>query len=136
MTMRKVLDSFALIAYFEDEPGAAEVETLLTQAEKTGVKLLMSVINLGEVWCDIARSYSAQVAEEKLHEVRGMAIEIIDVDWELTYQAAQLKAKAKLAYADCFAAALAMQNNAELISGDPEFKQLASQVKMHWLPQK
>ena len=136
MTARQVLDSYALLAYFEDEPGAAEVETLLMQAERTGAKLMLSVVNLGEVWYNIARVCSAQAAEEKLQEIRGMAIEIIDADWELTHEAARLKVKGKLAYADCFAAALAKKHNADLITGDPEFKFLASQIKVHWLPQK
>lgn len=136
MVTSKVLDSFALIAYFEDEPGAAEVETLLLHAEKADTQLLMSVVNLGEVWYNIARAYSAEMAEEKLREIRGMAIEIVDANWDLTREAAKLKAKAKLAHADCFAAALAKKNNTELITGDPEFKQLSGQLKIHWLPQK
>jgi hypothetical protein len=39
----------------------------------------------------------------------------------------------KLAYADCFAAALAKLKNAELLTGDPEFKALEKEIKMNWL---
>lgn len=35
----KVLDSFALIAFFEDESGAEEVERLLLKAEEAGQRL-------------------------------------------------------------------------------------------------
>jgi ribonuclease VapC len=131
-----VLDSFALIAYFEDEQGADEVEDLLQQAEKAEIQLLMSVVNLGEVWYIVARAYSPETADEKLRDIQGMAIKIVDVDWGLTIEAAQFKARGKMAYADCFAAALAKKNNAVLITGDPEFKQLSGQVKIQWLPQK
>jgi len=136
MTTSKVLDSFALIAYFEDEPGADDVETLLQQAEKADIQLLMSVVNLGEVWYTVARAYSPETADEKWREIQGMAIKIVDADWGITLEAAQFKARWKMAYADCFAAALAKKNNAELITGDPEFKQLSGQVKIRWLPKK
>ena len=129
----KVLDSYALIALFEDEPGAAQVYELLVQAERSGEKLLMSVINLGEVWYSIARGYSEETAEEKLHEIGQMSIEIVDADWDLTRRAASFKSKGKIAYADCFAAALASEKKAWLVTGDPEFKPLEDEVKIFWL---
>lgn len=133
MAVPKVLDSFALIAFFEDEPGAEEVERLLLKAEEAGQRLLMTVVNLGEVWYSIARTDSEKAADEKIREIHGMAIEIVDADWTLTRQAAAFKAKGKVSYADCFAAALAHLRKTEVITGDPEFKQLESKVKIHWL---
>lgn len=41
-----------------------------------------------------------------------------------------------MAYADCFAAALARTRNAELVTGDPEFKEVEGEVKIAWLPTK
>jgi ribonuclease VapC len=133
MAAPKVLDSFALIAFFEDEPGAEEVERQLLKAEEAGQRLLMTVVNLGEVWYSIARTDSEKTADEKIREIQGMAIEIVDADWALTRQAAAFKVKGKVAYADCFAAALAKQRKTEVITGDPEFKQLEGEVKIHWL---
>ncbi len=129
----KVLDSYALIAFFEDEPGADRVYELLVQAEKSGEKLLMSVINLGEVWYSIARGYSEETAEEKLREIREMSIAIVDADWDLTRRAASFKAKGKIAYADCFAAALASERKAQLVTGNPEFKPLEDEVNILWI---
>ena len=34
---------------------------------------------------------------------------------------------------DAFAAALAKEKKAELVTGDPEFKALAKEIKIHWL---
>lgn len=129
----KVLDSYALIAFFEDEPGADRVYELLVQAEKSGEKLLMSVINLGEVWYSIAHGYSEETAEEKLREIREMSIAIVDADWDLTRRAASFKAKGKIAYADCFAAALASERKAQLVTGNPEFKPLEDEVNILWI---
>jgi len=49
------------------------------------------------------------------------------------WAAAQLKASHKLSLADAFAAALAKEKKAELVTGDPEFKPLEKEVKVHWL---
>jgi predicted nucleic acid-binding protein len=129
----KVLDSYALMAFFEDEPGADLVRNLLLKAEESDLKLLMSVVNLGEVWYSIARTTSPETADQYIHEIQGMAIDIVDADWGLTHQAAVFKANGNIAYGDCFAAALAKSHQAELITGDREFKTLEDEIKISWL---
>jgi predicted nucleic acid-binding protein len=47
--------------------------------------------------------------------------------------AADFKARHKLSLADAFAAALAKERKAELITGDPEFKALEKEIKIGWL---
>lgn len=129
----KVLDSYALMAFFEDEPGADMVRSLIFKAEEGSVSLLMSVVNLGEVWYSIARSNSPEVADQYVDEINGMAIEIVDADWALTHLAAAFKANGNIAYADCFAAALAKNHKAELVTGDKEFKVLDGEIKISWI---
>jgi len=131
-----VLDAHALMVLFSDEPGADEVERILLKAESGSHKLLMSVVNWGEIYYSILRGASQEMAETKAHEIAGMQIELVPVDandLELVRQAAAFKATRKMSYADCFAAALAKIKNAELVTGDREFKQLARDVKIHWL---
>ena len=131
----KVLDSWALIAFFEDEPAAEAVEKLLQQAADEKHKLLMSVVNWGEVYYSTMREVSREAAEQKAQEIAALPIDIIGVgdDLVLAKQAAIFKATHKLAYAHCFAAALAKQKNAELITGDPEFKAVEKEIKIAWL---
>src|SRR5260370_40070527 len=131
-----VLDAHALIVLFNNEPGADEVEKLLLKAESGSPKLLMSVVNWGEIYYSILRGASQEIADSKSHEIAGMQIELVPVDaddLELVRQAAAFKATRKMSYADCFAAALAKIKNAELVTGDREFKQLTRVVKIHWL---
>ena len=131
-----VLDAHALMVLFNDEPGADEVERILLKAESGSPKLLMSVVNWGEIYYSILRGASQEMAETKAHEIAGMQIELVPVDaddLELVRQAAAFKATRKMSYADCFAAALARIKNAELVTGDREFKQLARDVKIRWL---
>ena len=132
---KKVLDSWALLAFFEDEPAAEQIERLILDAEIGKHRLLMSVINWGEVYYSILRRTSAEVAEKKASEIAEMPIEIIPVenDLILARQAAIFKAGSKMAYADAFAAALAKTERAELVTGDPEFRQIEGTIKIRWL---
>ncbi|MDD2920840.1 MAG: type II toxin-antitoxin system VapC family toxin [Anaerolineales bacterium] len=129
----KVLDSYALMAFFEDESGADFVRGLLQKAMESDTNLMMSVVNLGEIWYSIARSNSPEIADQYIHEIKGMGIEIVEVDWTLTRQAAAFKSGGNISYADCFAAALAKLKKAELVTGDKEFKQLEGEIKISWM---
>jgi len=57
----------------------------------------------------------------------------VEVDWQLTHQAAAYKVNGNISYADCFAAALAKTRKAELITGDEEFKVLQEEIKISWI---
>ena len=129
----KVLDSYALMVFFEDEPGADFVRGLIQKAVEDDTNLLMSVVNLGEIWYSIARNNSSEIADQYIHEIRGMGIQIVDVDWYLTRQAAVFKVNGNISYADCFAAALAKSKKAELVTGDKEFKSLEGEIKIAWV---
>jgi predicted nucleic acid-binding protein len=132
-----VLDAHALMVLFNDEPGADEVEKILLKTESGNPRLLMSVVNWGEIYYSIARGASQELADSKAHEIAGMMIELVPVDsrdLELVRQAAVFKATKKMSYADCFAAALAKIKNAELITGDPEFRVVEGELKkIRWL---
>ena len=131
----KVLDSWALLAFFEDEPATEVVEKLLQQAADETHKLLLSVVNWGEVYYTTMRRLSQAAAEQKAQEIAALPIEIVGVsdDLALTRQAAIYKATHRMSYADCFAAALSKQKNAELLTGDPEFKAVEKDIRIHWL---
>jgi ribonuclease VapC len=130
----RVFDSWALMAFLENEPPAADaVEQLIAEGQSAESKLLITTVNLGEIWYSIARAKSAAIADEKIAEIRNLGFEIIDADWELTRCAAGFKAKYRLAYADCFAAALAKLRKLQVVTGDHEFKQLKNEIDIFWI---
>jgi ribonuclease VapC len=88
---------------------------------------------MGEVWYSIARAHSSREADNAVRKVISAGLEMVAADWEMTLQAARIKARYKLAYADCFAAALALSRDAELVTGDPEFRQLKNELNIVWL---
>jgi predicted nucleic acid-binding protein len=128
-----VYDSWALMAFLENEPSADMVEQLIAEAQESNSKLLITTVNLGEIWYSTARVKSEVIADEKITEIRNLGFESVDADWELARRAAAFKAKYRLAYADCFAAALAKVRKLPLVTGDPEFKQLKKEVEIHWV---
>ena len=128
-----MLDSWAVLAYLEDEKSGQAVAELLSEAGEHGTPVLMSVVNVGEVWYILAREVSETEADKAIHELRQLGIEFMAVEWELARMAGSFKARYRMSFADCFAAALAKSHKAELITGDKEFKQVESEVQVRWV---
>jgi predicted nucleic acid-binding protein len=128
-----VLDTWAVIAYLEDEPSGEKVEDLIATAHEEQIPIYMSVVNVGEVWYTIAREVSEDEANASVKSLRDLRIQFEDVNWELTQEAARFKSKNKMSYADAFAAALAKVKKADLVTGDGEFKPLDGEIKISWV---
>ena len=130
---RYVLDSYAMIAYFEDEPGADRVSQVLRQLVDGKARGFMSVVNWGEVYYNTMREQGVAEAEKVILQLDKFPIQLVEADKDLAYEAAKLKGKYRIAYADCFAVALSGKLNASLITGDREFKKLKERVSIHWI---
>lgn len=128
-----VLDSFAMIAFFEDEPGADMVDEILRHIRSKKAKGFMSVINWGDIYYNTMRECGVDEAEKILEQFNMYPIELVDADKKLTYAAAKFKARYRIAYADCFAAALGAQLKAIVVTGDPEFEKLSKEVSIQWV---
>jgi predicted nucleic acid-binding protein len=129
----KVLDSWALLAFFKGEDAADHVETLIHKADDEKARLFLCVVNWGEVYYGMWRAGGRAAADGVADDLSRMPIEFVEADLPLTKQAAIYKAENKMSYADAFAAALAKIKNAELVTGDPEFKLLETEIKINWL---
>jgi predicted nucleic acid-binding protein len=93
----------------------------------------MSVINWGEVYYSIWRTHRENTASSKLQEIAQLPVQVYDVDMELAHQAASLKARYNLPYADCFAAALAEARQATLVASDKDFERLGAALRILWV---
>ncbi len=130
----KVLDSWALIALFNEESAAEDVEKLLHAATAGRHTLLMHVINWGEIYYTTMRRGGESAAKSVAADIGQMPINIVEsTNFELVRRAAAFKATKKLSYAVCFAAALAKLRRAEFVTGDPEFKTMEGELKISWL---
>jgi predicted nucleic acid-binding protein len=127
------LDSFALLTYLQDEPVASRIEKLLENAGKEKCHLFLSMINLGELLYITERRGGVAKAQDALALIRQLPIEIVSVDEQTIFAAAHIKANHAISYADSFVVAIAIQQNAIIISGDPEFQSVETIVKVEWL---
>jgi ribonuclease VapC len=128
-----VLDAFALLAYLRDEPAAERVERLLVDAGTGKQRLLVSIINLGEVLYIVERRGGVAKAQDTLALIRQLPIEILPADEQAVFSAAHIKASHALSYADAFAVAAALRENAVILTNDPEFATVESIVTVEWL---
>jgi ribonuclease VapC len=62
-----------------------------------------------------------------------MPVEVIAPSSEIILSASEIKAQYAISYADCFAAATALQYSALIITGDTEFKKIEHLIKVVWI---
>ncbi len=127
------LDSHALLKLLRDEPGAETVSRLLEKAGEHDQPVHMTEVNYAEVQYIVRRKDGAAVWTSLAGELRAAPIEFHPATRPLADIAADFKARFKMSLADAFAAALAKEMEAELVTGDPEFKALEKEIKIRWL---
>ena len=130
-----VFDSWAVLAYLQGESASEHLADVVADALHGEIPILMSVVNVGEVWYILAREVSADEADKSVASLRSWGTQFVDIDWSLAHEAAVLKSRFKISYADAFAAALAKLRRADLVTGDPEFEPLVDYTRIHWLRQ-
>jgi ribonuclease VapC len=106
---------------------------LWRKADAGQVQLLMSIINLGEVFYLVAKARSEMAANVVLKNLKTRQLEALSVSDALVLHAATLKARHPISYADAFAAATAIERSAPLVTGDPEMRALAVEgLRLNW----
>lgn len=130
-----VLDSYAVLAFLENESGSGRITELLEAAVSHRCIISMCTVNLGEVLYIVERERGLQRAQETLARIDQLPVEIVDAGRALSLAAAHLKAKCPVAYADCFAAALSQVKDAALVTGDAEFQKIQADfsIRVEWL---
>lgn len=120
------------MTFFEDRPGASQVQDLLGRAADGKCQLLMSVVNWGEVYYSVWRAKGPGVAQKVLSEIAQLPILLVDAGYDLTKCAAEIRAERKLPYVDCFAAALAIDRKASLATSDKDFAEVDRKIPIIW----
>ncbi len=109
------LDAWAVLAWLEGlEPAAERVEREL----RSGTAI-MSWINLGEVLYVLARRRARAEALEVVATLRRLVHPELPTEARVI-EAAELRGRHAISYADAFALATAMAHGAVLLTGDPE----------------
>lgn len=126
--MKHCLDSWAVLSWLDGEEPAAKFVQQVVGRERPS----MSWLNLVEVHYRTTRDHGRQAAEAVLAELRPQINENLP-GISAMREVARLKAENPIALADCFAVALAAEEGAVLLTGDPEIidraKHLPCKVK-------
>lgn len=132
---RYVLDANALLGFLEDRAGiAAKVEHLLEQGQRRDSPLFMSAINWGEVFYISWRRHGETKARQAESHLQELPVLLIPADMQRATRAAALKQRHNIGYADAFAAEIAMERGAWLVTADPEFSKLGKALSVYSLP--
>jgi predicted nucleic acid-binding protein len=130
MKKKKVLDSFALLAYLKMEGKYKKVKDLLASDEV----LLMNDINVGEAFYVLAKERGVEKAEYFVNTVLpNLPIKVVPNTLQDVLEAARIKATHSISYADCFVVATALKKDAAIVTGDPEFKKVQKTVEIEWM---
>ena len=128
-----LFDSHALLALFQGEPGADRVDEILRDSRQRSFDIFICMMNLGEIVYLTKRRFGDEKKIEVVSRIYQLGLKVLSVTDSLVFQAAELKAKYALSYADCFALACAVNHSATLVTGDPEFKTVAHLIEIAWI---
>ena len=117
------------------QPAAERVRVMLQTAARREHKLFMNIVNLGEVFYLCAKARDLAYGERVLQSLLTRVGTVSATD-ELVLDAAKLKAKYPISYADAFAVVTAFLREVPLVTGDPELRAVAAAektLKLEWL---
>jgi len=128
-----LFDAFPLLCWLQEEPGYELIDELLDEAESGKSSISIHIINLGEVFYRLCRVSGMRRGEEILEKIRMLPIQILSISDEEVMEAARIKAKYPISYADAFAVAKALQSGATVVTGDPEYKKVSKIIEILWV---
>jgi predicted nucleic acid-binding protein len=128
-----VLDANAVLNLVEASPGFEKVQQVLENALQSQSLLLISVLNWGEVLYVLWQRRGEEKARQTMTSLSRLPLEIVSVDLSQALQAGEIKARHKIPYVDCIAAALAMLHRATLVTSDRDFEKLGRHFPIQWI---
>lgn len=136
MSERYLLDTSAILALRGDEPGAADVESVLRESESGQAEVYVSFMTYMEAYYRIWRVESEEAAKRMYGELLSLPVFRVDVNDSILLRAGAIKANYSLSVADAWIIASAMEVKATLVHKDPEFEQVQGIVSLMFLPYK
>jgi predicted nucleic acid-binding protein len=129
MTGKYLLDTSALLAFYQDERGSDIVEDIFKARENGKAEILISFMSLLEVLYLFTAREGSRRAFSMLFQIRSLEACEVWPDDDLIWCAAQIKAGGGLSAADALIAASAQVREATLVHRDREFERLGDKVR-------
>jgi predicted nucleic acid-binding protein len=127
-----VLDTSALLTFWNNEEGADTVEHILRSDAHIAVSFMSYMEGRYRIWKNIGREES----EEFSQYLNLLPIKRIDITGPIFEKAIEIKATKSLSVCDSWIIATAIVTGSVLVHKDPEFEQIKTLVKLETLPYK
>jgi ribonuclease VapC len=118
---RYVLDTSALLALRDDEPGAERVHRIVDAVRKRRASAFVSFMTRMELLYRIAASEGDEAAASAVRLLDALPLQWVSCEPAILIEAARLKQRGGLSVADAWIAATAALRHAVLVHKDPEF---------------
>jgi predicted nucleic acid-binding protein len=127
-----VLDTSALLTFWNNEEGADIVERIL----RSGMRVTVSFMSYMEGRYRIWKNTGKEESEEFSQYLNLLSLERIDITDQIFEKAIEIKATNSLSVCDSWIIATAIVTGSVLVHKDPEFEQVKGIVKLKTLPYK
>ena len=134
---RIILDTSAILTYFEGEEGKKTVEEFLIESASHEIELFMPFSAAIEFYYINFNSQGEETANQRFAMLMSLPVEVLkSIDEPYMIQAARLKASYLISFADALIAAYVYLENASLVHKDPEYLTLENEIDLMTLPLK
>ena len=117
-----LVDSWAWIEYFKGSQLATKAKEIIESSQK----ILLSTINASEIYHFLLKNNPAEA--EKLIKFVLSSSFVIPIDSSIALKAAKIKYDKKIGLADSIVIATAEENNAQILTGDGDFKEMKNVI--------
>ncbi|MBI9072305.1 MAG: PIN domain-containing protein [Melioribacteraceae bacterium] len=123
-----VIDSFSIISYCEGIKNSVKVSDIFKSALNNEIEIYTSVITYGDILSLIHKHADSVKVALFIKTFEQLPIKVINITKEQVEEAAKLKAENKLGFAESYTAALAISENACLITGEKLLGSLKNKI--------
>jgi len=125
--MNYLLDTKALIAFFNNEDGADKVEVILKEIDENRADGFISAITITELYYLYSRHIGERVAKERIEQLRRSNLQVVPINEDIAMKAGEYKIQA-IPIADALIAASAYVIDAPVVTDDEHFEKVNVQV--------
>jgi len=125
--MNYLLDTKALIAFFNNEDGADKVEMILKEIDENRADGFISAITITELYYLYSRRIGERVAKERIEQLRRSNLQVVPINEDIAMKAGEYKIQA-IPIADALIAASAYLIDAPVVTDDEHFEKVNVQV--------
>jgi len=134
---RIILDTSAILTYFEGEEGKETVEIFLKRSASNEIELFIPFSAAIEFYYINFNSQGEETANQRFTMLMSLPVKVLkSIDEPYIIQAGRLKSSYPISFADALIATYAYLEKASLVHKDPEYLILENEIDLITLPLK